>query len=166
MPLVIWNNVNVSSFSIQATGIHTGITEGRSESPPQLELLEKHMHQKTVYLPSLSYCWHLTIKYAFSDKMEMQKTDRHNSPEMHCCRSLYPYSCLFLLPSAVGRGDPEDSHCECFLPLPTQPQPWVSSLWLPSTSNTCIFLNPKSTQESDFYEVTWKAECTIFFNIF
>lgn len=83
------------------------------------------MNQETVCLPSLPYGWHLTIKCSFINKIEVQKMERCNSPEVHSCslrtRYFYPYSLLekpFLPPFRSREMTLRTTNCEHY-PFPT-----------------------------------------------
>lgn len=70
--------------------------------------------------------------------------DRCKSPEMHSHSLGTEDFCAYsLLPSAVGKDDPEAS-CS---PYQHKTVRIRNNLWFPSISNTCVFLNPKTTQE-------------------
>lgn len=82
--------------------------------------------------------------YALLTKWRCRR-QRRNSPETYSCSvgTEGDFCAYSLLPSAVGRDDPEASHS----PHQHKSIRICNNLWFPGISNTCISPNPKSTLE-------------------
>lgn len=121
------------SFHTSHRCVNTGITEGRSEAPPS--------SNRSACPPIFRLA--PNNMYALLTKWRCRR-QRRNSPETYSCSVGTEDFCAYsLLPSAVGRGDPEASHS----PHQHKSIRICNNLWFPGISNTCISLNPKSTQE-------------------